>query len=125
MRGTDALSGWPILGLGTLTALKLLLDSLLRRTWLRQPHLAGEHLLKPERLEAMRQDIVEGGHLATNKGHIRHLRWDDVAIEVQPVLLNVELFLDDLVENIIVLREACSVNHHVCVQLFPVDEHDT
>ena len=111
--------------MGPLIALKLLLDHFLHRTWLRQPHLTGEHLLKPKGLEALRQDIVEGGHLATNKGHIRHLRWDDVAVEIQSVLLNVELVLDDFIEDIIVLREACAINHQVCIQLFPVDEHDT
>ena len=72
----------------------------------------------------MCQDVVEGGNFATNESHIRHLRRDDVPVQVEPVLLDVELFLDYLVEDVVVLGKARPVDHDVGFQLLAISEDD-
>mmetsp|Transcript_13416 Transcript_13416/g.38131 ORF Transcript_13416/g.38131 Transcript_13416/m.38131 type:complete len:232 (+) Transcript_13416:102-797(+) len=89
-----------------------------------QAHGARQHVPQPGRLEAVGQDIVEGGDLAPDEGEVRHAGGDHVPVEVQPVLLDVQHRLDDRrVEEVVGLLEARGVDDHVRLEFGAVRKH--
>merc|ERR1712137_764704 len=82
---------------------RLLLHLALHDTHGRQIELTCEQFFKPERLHAVREDVVERGDFATNEGEIWDSRRDDASVEIQSILLHVQLILKKTVEDVIVL----------------------
>lgn len=56
---------------------------------------------------------LKDGQATSDEGHVGHLWWHDVAVEVEAILLDLQLLLDQLIEDVVVLCEARAVDHQV------------